>query len=103
MNSVYELKYFISIIKSLHIEDTRIAEYTDEIINIFSEDEDKTIKSLPLFSEEEISWIAPNFDQIAGTLQSKSFINCIESIGEKYPNIPYKQDDIQDAKDAMDE
>ncbi|TWP28392.1 hypothetical protein ETU08_09110 [Apibacter muscae] len=30
-------------------------------------------------------------------MQSTSFINCIESIGEKYPNIPYIQDDIQDA------
>lgn len=86
--------------KSLHIEDPQVYEYWDELTEVLSKDEERTIGYLKVCSEEEIEWISEVFEDVAYRLQSETFISCLDWLCDKYPNIPIKES-VDTAKSYM--
>lgn len=86
--------------KNLHPDDPRIADKWEEITSIFIQSEDDTIEYLERCSQEELYWISEVFDDISAQLQSLRFIECIEKLPGKYPELDLEQD-IGWAKQSM--
>lgn len=78
--------------KELSPDDPRILEKWAEIAIILSENIDETIEYLNNCNEEEIYWISEVFDDISEQTKSIKFIECIEKISEKYPNLDLEKD-----------
>ena len=51
-------------------------------------------------SKENIDWISEIFEDISETFKSLKFIQCIEHLKDKYPELDLEQD-ILFAKEAM--
>jgi len=97
-----KLHNLIRSIENLHPNDPRFSDYSDEIVELLSEDYKISNILLESLSESEIKWITPAFSQISARLQSKEFIDCIKRITQKYPAIVGGDGDVQDAIEAMD-
>ena len=75
-------------IDSLHLEDPSISIYWDELTQILSEDEEETIYFLDRCNDENvINNISSVFDDISIKLQSQDFIQCLDRLEIKFPNI----------------
>lgn len=77
-------------------------EYWDEIVSSLSQDIFETEKYLNQCSEKQIFTMAGYFEDISYNLRSKKFIDVLEKIQEKFPNIDITKD-IQWAKDAIED
>lgn len=76
-------------------------EYWDEIVDMLSQDLEETRKFLnDECNEHQVWYMAGYYEDISYNLQSNEFINMLEDLQNKYPNIDIKQD-IQWAKDAI--
>lgn len=72
----------------------------DELTAVFVESKEDTIAYLNHCNKENLYWIAEIFDDISAQLQSTEFIECIEQLGEKYPDLDLETD-ISFAKQMM--
>ncbi|WBW96076.1 hypothetical protein [Oceanirhabdus sp. W0125-5] len=86
--------------KAVHVEDPCVYKYWDELTRLLSMDAKKTIKFLNECSEDDIGWISEVFEDVAYKLQSNQFIECLDFLYTKYPNIPM-EDSIKTAKSYM--
>ena len=81
----------ISKINALFIEDTRFPIYWSQLAEVLSEDEQETIKFLDSCNDENVvDNISSVFGDISSVLQSKDFIECIERLQIKFPNLSLK-------------
>lgn len=86
-----------------HGASPNLDEYWEEIVDILSEDIEETRKFLnEECNEHQIWYMAGYFEDIAYNFQNREFINILEELQRKYPNIDIKQD-IQWAKDAIED
>lgn len=86
--------------KSFRSDDFRISEKWEELTQIFARNEKETIEYLNNCSKEKIYWISEVFDDISEQLQSAGFIECIEQLAIKYPDLDLEVD-IMYAKKAL--
>jgi hypothetical protein len=97
-NQVYAI---IKKIRALHPEDTRIYEYWDEMTALLTTDENATIDFLMNCNDAEtIDDISSSFADISYKLQSQRFIDCLDVLEKKFPQILIKHM-ISAAKDYM--
>ena len=87
--------------RQLHPNDPSVYRIWEELAEIFSKDEKTTIEYFERYcKEDEAYWISEVFDDISEKLQSWKFIECLENLQKKYPDIDM-QIDIDYAKKAM--
>ena len=86
--------------KKMHPDDPRIVEKWNELTQIFIQNEESTIAYLNSCCKENIDWISEIFEDISEQLQSSRFIECIEKIAIKYPDLNLEQDIIY-AKEVL--
>jgi len=86
-----------------HGASPNLDEYWEEIVDMLSEDIEKTRKFLNEdCNEHQIWYMGGYYEDISYKFQNHEFINILEELEKKYPNIDIKQD-IQWAKDALDD
>ncbi len=79
--------------KKKHIEDDYgIQECWDKMIDVLSADIQQTVSYLENCTQEELYYISEIFEDIAERLQSKTFIECLRKLDEKYPELKMTQD-----------
>lgn len=78
--------------KNLHINDPCVEKKWNELTQIFTQNEDSTIAYLNSCCKENIYWISEVFEDISEELQSARFIDCIEQLVIKYPDLNLEQD-----------
>ena len=81
-------------------DDIRIEECRNELIEVLSQNESKTIDILKQLNDEEILYTSEVFEEVAYNLQSVEYINCLDKIFIKYPHLNIK-DAIEVAKDYL--
>lgn len=74
--------------KSLHDNDPTIEVQWSELTELLTENVDETILLFESCAEEEILLFSEVFEDIAYKLQDVKFIECLERVLNKYPNIP---------------
>ncbi len=84
----------------MHPDDPRIMEKWNELSQIFVRDEEDTIVYLNNCNMENINWISEIFEDISEQLQSDRFIECIDQLSIKFPELDLEQD-ILYAKKVM--
>jgi hypothetical protein len=84
----------------MHPDDPRIMEKWNELTQIFVRDEEDTIVYLNNCNMENINWISEIFEDISEQLQSDRFIECIDQLSIKFPELDLEQD-ILYAKKVM--
>ncbi len=95
-----EIEKIIEKRKRMHPDDPRIVEKWEELTQIFIQNEESTIAYLNSCCKENIDWISEVFEDISEQLQSPGFIECIEQLSIKYPDLNLEQD-ILYAKKAL--
>lgn len=79
--------------KKLHIEDDfGIQKCWEELSNIFSVDENKTISYLNSCEKEELYWISEALEDISEKLESKNFIMCLRNLNKRFPELEMTKD-----------
>jgi len=86
--------------KKMYPDDPRILEKWNELTQIFNKNEQNTIEYLNCCCKENIYWISEVFEDISEQLQSSRFIECIEKLAIKYPDLDLEQD-ILYAKEVL--
>lgn len=86
--------------KEMHPDDPRVIEKWNELTQIFIQNEESTIAYLNSCCKENIDWISEIFEDISEQLQSYRFIECIEQLSIKYPDLNLEQD-ILYAKEVL--
>lgn len=84
----------------MHPDDPRIMEKWNELTQIFVQNEEDTILYLNNCEMENINWISEIFEDISEQLQSDRFIECIDKLSIKFPELDLEQD-ILYAKEVM--
>ena len=88
-------------IEALHLEDPAISKYWNELTEVLSANEAATIEFLrSLEDENAVARICSVFDDVAGRLQSQAFIDCIESMVPRFPNLLLRHR-VDAARDLM--
>lgn len=62
------------------------------MIDVLSTDIQQTISYLENCTQEELYYISEIIEDIAERLQSKTFIECLRKLDEKYPELKMTQD-----------
>ena len=78
--------------KKMHPDEPCVVEKWNELTQIFIQNEESTIAYLNSCSKENIYWISEIFEDISEQLQSYRFIECIEQLSIKYPDLNLEQD-----------
>ena len=78
--------------KKMHPDDPRIVEKWRELTKYFVQDQETTIEYLNNCNKENLKWIGEIFDDISELLQSYQFIECIERLSIKYPDLNLESD-----------
>ncbi|CAH1232879.1 hypothetical protein PAECIP111891_07104 [Paenibacillus allorhizoplanae] len=81
----------------LHLNDPRIPDYWNKIVDSFEDSEQIALDILNQCTEYEIDWLREVFDDLAIKFPSENYIKTLESIQQKYPKIDM-QIDIEFAK-----
>lgn len=84
----------------MHPDDPRIIDKWNELVQILTQNEHSTIAYINSCSKEKIFWLSEVFEDISEKLQSIQFIECIEKIEIKYPDLELELD-IAFAKEAL--
>jgi hypothetical protein len=82
-----QVERIISLRKSYHPDDPRIYDCWKALVEILVKDEDETIWYISNCDADRIEYISEVFDDISEKLQSIKFIECIEQVAIKYPDI----------------
>ena len=77
---------------AMHPEDPRIMDKWEELTQILIQDEEATIVYLNNCNLENVYWISEIFEDISAQLQSRRFIECIEQLSNKFPELDMEQD-----------
>jgi len=86
--------------RKMHPDDPHVVEKWSELTQIFIQDEESTIAYLNSCCKENIDWISEVFEDISEQLHSSGFIECIEQLAMKYPDLDLEQD-ILYAKEVL--
>lgn len=79
--------------KKKHIEDDYgIQECWEKMINILSVDVQQTVAYLESCTQEEVYYVSEIFEDISEKVQSKTFIECLRKLDEKFPELKMTQD-----------
>lgn len=78
--------------KRMQLDDPRVVEKWNELTQIFIQNEESTIVYLNSCCKENIDWISEIFEDISEQLQSSKFIECIEELAIRYPDLNLGQD-----------
>ena len=81
----------------MHPDDPRVVKKWNELTQIFIQNEESTIAYLNSCCKD---WISEIFEDISEQLQSSRFIECIEQLAIKYPDLNLEQD-ILYAKEVL--
>ena len=76
----------------MHPDDPRVVKKWNELTQIFIQNEESTIAYLNSCCKENVDWISEIFEDISEQLQSSRFIECIEQLAIKYPDLNLEQD-----------
>ena len=76
----------------MHLDDPRIVDKWNDLINIFTEDESETIEYLSNCSEYIVEWASEVLEDVSKSFQSEKFIKCIEALKSKFENLDVEQD-----------
>lgn len=95
-----EIEKIIEERKRIHLDDPLVVEKWNELTQIFVQNEESTIAYLNCCCKENINWISEIFEDISRQLQSAKFIECIEKLANKYPDLNLEQD-IKFAREAL--
>ena len=76
----------------MHPDDPRIVEKWSELTQFFVQNEEDTIVYLNNCNQENVNWISEIFEDISEQLQSSRFIECIENLCIKFPELDLEQD-----------
>ena len=95
-----EIEKIIEERKKMHPDDPRVVEKWNELTLVFIQNEESTIAYLNSCCKENINWISEIFEDISEQLQSSRFIECIEKLAIKYPDLNLVQD-ILHAKEVL--
>ena len=71
----------------MHPNDPSIEKYWDELIELLSENESETINYLKHCTKNEAEWVSEVFEDIAYNLQSNAYIESLQKINVKYPDL----------------
>ncbi|OCA99598.1 hypothetical protein BGS1_09120 [Clostridium beijerinckii] len=86
-----------------HGASPNLDEYWEEIVDMLSEDIEETRKFLNEECNEHQIWcMAGYYEDISYNFQSSKFIDILEELQKKYPDMDIEQD-IQWAKDAIED
>ncbi|MBC2038195.1 hypothetical protein IA759_08060 [Listeria marthii] len=99
INSV-EVNNLITERKNLHPDDPKINDIWEQLIKIFSKDEHYTVQYLNNCSEDNLEWISEVFEDISKNLQSEKFIDELNLLNLKFPNLDLEMD-ISYAKKSL--
>ncbi|PFM65223.1 hypothetical protein COJ48_08340 [Bacillus cereus] len=93
MNIENKMEVILDKRKKLNLnDDYGIQKSWNEIIEVLSENEDNTIRYLENCSKEDLYWISEVFEDIAESVQSKEFINCLRRLDKKFPELEMTKD-----------
>ncbi|HDR6311937.1 TPA: hypothetical protein QCU60_003891 [Bacillus cereus] len=93
MNIENKMQVILDKRKKLNLnDDYGIQTSWNEIIEVLSENEENTIRYLENCSKEDLYWISEVFEDIAESVQSKEFINCLRKLDEKFPELEMTKD-----------
>lgn len=95
-----KVKKIISERKKLHPDDPAVEKKWSELTDLFKKNEKETIKYLENCEGEELEWISEIFEDISEQLQSKKFIDTLELLEKKYPELDLKMN-VEFAKKAI--
>lgn len=98
-----EFLKIVDLLESNNLKESQISNYLDQIVDYLSEDENQTIELLETVNENQAYWLVTTFEELAFTFQSEEFINAIEALGQKFPNIEDIDQYISQAKSVMDD
>ncbi|MBX7227710.1 MAG: hypothetical protein K1X55_16870 [Chitinophagales bacterium] len=96
-----EIIKIVSQLGKKHLDDPTKSDDFNNIVNILLKSESQAIDCLNELDENSISWVSFSFEDLSYKFQSQEFINCLNRLVVKFPNISYLKDDVQDAIDAM--
>ena len=82
-----EVEKVINERKNLNPDDPRIMDRWEKLTSFFIQSEEDTIEYLNQCSLEDIYWISEVFEDISEQFKSPRFIECIEKLSEKYPEL----------------
>lgn len=83
-----QIKKVLSRREKVHLEDDyAIQKCWNELIELLSKDEDNTIECLCLCTSNEVGWLSEVFEEIAYSLQSRRYIECLKKLDAKYPKL----------------
>lgn len=86
--------------KSLHIENPIAYKYWDILTNLLTQNVEDIVLFFNECTENQVLWFSEIFEDITYKLQDTRFIECLEMLTIKYPNIPIRES-IQTAKEYM--
>lgn len=78
--------------EKLHLNDPRITECWNELIAVLSESEELTIAYLLSCEEQKLFWLSEVFDDLSVRFKSLNFIECLEQLREKFPELELEID-----------
>ena len=84
----------------MHPDDPRVVKKWNGLTQIFIRNGESTIAYLNSCCKENVDWISEIFEDISEQLQSSRFIECIEQLAIKYPDLNLQQD-ILYAKEVL--
>ncbi len=92
----------VDLLESKNLKESQISSYLDQIVDHLSENENETIELIEDINENQAYWLVTTFEELAFTFQSEEFIDAIETLGKKYPEIEAIDQYIMQAKSVMD-
>ncbi|RYU93986.1 hypothetical protein [Emticicia agri] len=88
MKIIEEIEPIIAKIESLHLNDLKVYEYWDQLIEILGRDEEETIRFFKeIRNENIISHLCGQFPEISGKLQSDRLIVTLEELDKRFPHL----------------
>jgi hypothetical protein len=94
-----KVKRLVNTIDQLHPDDPQIMKYWDKITILLGQDEKETLLFLSECNDSNvISTVSASFMDIAWKLQSKKFIECLDNIEKRFPQVSHM---VEAAKNAM--
>ena len=92
-----QIQEIVKQIESKHQEDPSINTDLDKITELLGRSISEAIGTIQNLDENSISWISSSFEELSVKFKSQDFIICIKELVNKFPNIPYLKDDVENA------
>lgn len=96
-----QIEEIIKKIENKHLNDPTKSDDMDEIINVLSQNVSETVKTINELSENAIDWISVFFEDISWKFKSPQFIEAIEKLIIKFPDLKQLAAEVERAKEAL--